>query len=108
MLECRGKLGLVSRRTVGYVNVSVSLERQRTTVVQVRNGERDKDRFKESSEIIEYVTSDVTQADMEVSLDFTMMDKVSLTFDPFNMTSYRVKNRENFETKYLQWFEAFG
>lgn len=74
----------------------------------MRNGERDKDRFKESSEIIEYVTSDVTQADMEVSLDFTMMDKVSLTFDPFNMTSYRVKNRENFETKYLQRFEAFG
>lgn len=42
---------------------------------------------------------------MEVSLDFMMMDKVSLTFDSFNMT-YRVKNRENFETKYLQRFEV--
>lgn len=60
LLECRGKLGLFSRRTVGIVNVSVtvSLERQRTTVLQVRNGERDKDTFKESSEIIDYVTSD--------------------------------------------------
>lgn len=38
------------------------------------------------------------EAEMEVSLDFMMMDKVSPTFDPFNMTSYRAKNRENLKT----------